>query len=105
FDALSPEHQQILLETGSDMVDYFGRVLTGANAKAIDAMKEQGLEIIEMEDAERAKLLERGSGYVDAWIETVSSQGLDAGGILESYQGLIAKYTEQRDTNGYPWAE
>jgi TRAP-type C4-dicarboxylate transport system substrate-binding protein len=105
FDALSAEHQQILLETGSDMIDYFARILTGANAKAIASMKEKGLEVIEMEDAERAKLLARGVPYLDAWKEAAGKQGLDGAGLLSEYEGLIAKYTEQRDSNGYPWAE
>ncbi|WP_370231914.1 C4-dicarboxylate TRAP transporter substrate-binding protein [Cognatishimia sp.] len=105
FDSLSDEHQAILLETGSDMVDYFGRLLTTANAKAIDAMREQGIEIIEMADTERAKLLERGEGYLSDWVQRASSQGLDGEGLLTEYRALIAKYTAERDENGYPWAE
>lgn len=103
FDALSAEQQQLLLSTGSDMVDYFGRVLTGANAKALEDMQAQGVEVIELPEAERAKLLARGGAYVDAWVETAGKVGLDGAAVLEEYRGLLAKYSAERDAQGYPW--
>ncbi|MBO9465184.1 C4-dicarboxylate TRAP transporter substrate-binding protein [Tropicibacter sp. R15_0] len=103
FEALSADQQELLLSTGSDMVDYFGQILTGANAKAIEDMKAQGLEVIELPEAERAKLIERGQPYVDAWIETAGKAGLDGAATLEVYRGLLAKYTAERDEKGYPW--
>lgn len=39
FDALSAEQQQLLPDTGSDMVDYFGEILTDANEKAVADVK------------------------------------------------------------------
>lgn len=105
FDALSAEQQALLLDAGSDMVDYFGRILTGANAKAIETMKAAGLEVIELEQSERAKLVERGGAYVDAWVKTAGAAGLDGVAMLEDYQALLTKYTQLRDTQGYPWAE
>ncbi|PYG26494.1 C4-dicarboxylate TRAP transporter substrate-binding protein [Pelagimonas varians] len=104
FDALSAEQQDLLLAAGSDMVDYFGQILTGANAKAIEDMKAGGLEVIELPDAERAKLLEKGAGHVDAWVETAGKAGLDGAALLDEYRGLLAKYAAERDAKGYPWA-
>ncbi len=104
FDALNSEQQELLLAAGSDMVDYFGQILTGANAKAIEDMKAAGLEVIELPDAERAKLLEKGGAHVDAWIETAGKAGLDGKALLDDYRGLLAKYASERDAKGYPWA-
>ena len=105
FDSLSEDQQTVLLEAGNDMVDYFGEILTGANVKAIESMKENGVEVIELPEEERAKLIKRGAAYVDTWIETADSTGLDGAATLEEYRGLLAKYTELRDTEGYPWAK
>jgi TRAP-type C4-dicarboxylate transport system substrate-binding protein len=95
----------VLLDTGSDMVDYFGKILTGANAKAIETMKAKGIEVIELPAAERSELIKRGTNYVDAWIKTAKSTGLDGDALLAEYRSLLQKYTEQRDKQGYPWAK
>ncbi len=105
FDALTPEQQAILLEVGSDTVDYFARILTGANDQAVEDMRDQGLEIIELPEAERAKLLEMGASYLDEWAETATATGLDGPAILQEYRALIAKYAAERDANGYPWED
>ncbi|WP_299965057.1 C4-dicarboxylate TRAP transporter substrate-binding protein [uncultured Roseobacter sp.] len=105
FDALTPEQQAVLMEAGSDMVDHFGETLTAANEGAIATMKEKGIEVITLPEAERAQLVDRGVPYVDAWIETANATGLDGAALLEEYRALLAKYTELRDTEGYPWAE
>ncbi len=105
FDALSTEQQQLLLDTGSDMVDYFGQTLIAANAKAIESMTAAGVEVIELPAEERAKLIERGAAYVDEWVETANATGLDGAALLDEYRTLLTKYTEIRDSEGYPWAE
>jgi len=104
YDSLSAEQQEIIGQTGSDMADEFGRLITAANDKAIASMKEQGVEIIELPAEERTKLVDAGKKFLDAWVETANGSGLDGAALLEEYSGLIAKYTEERDTKGYPWA-
>jgi len=103
FDALSTEQQQLLLDTGSDMVDYFGEILTDANEKAVADMKAQGIEVIDLPDAERALLLEKGEAHVDNWVETAAKTGLDGESLLADYRELLTKYASERDAKGYPW--
>ena len=103
FDRLSEEKQQILLDAGASMSDELGRLITADNEAAIETMREAGVEIIELPDEERAKLVQAGQKYIDEWVEQVSAQGLDGAAILEEYKALLAKYTEERDTQGYPW--
>jgi len=104
FDSLTTDQQQVLMATGEDMSDEFGRMITAANDNAIAAMKEQGVEVIELPDAERAKLVDAGQKFLAEWVETANATGLPGQKLLDDYQALIAKYTAQRDTNGYPWA-
>lgn len=105
FDGLTEAQQTVLLQAGSDMVDYFGEILGVANIKAIESMKTAGVEVIELPEEERAQLLKRGAAYIDEWIETAEASGLDGATILAEYQSLLAKYANQRDTQGYPWAK
>ena len=48
-------------------------------------------------------VVERGAPYIDAWVEQATAAGLDGAGMLDSYRALLAKYTEERDAQGYPW--
>ncbi len=105
YDSLSTDQQALLQQVGSDMADEFGRLITAANTQAIEDMKAQGVEVIELDAAERAKLVERGQPFIGAWAETADGVGLPGEALLGEYRALIAKYTEMRDTEGYPWAE
>lgn len=104
YDSLSAEEQELIQQTGADMADEFGRMITVANDKAIESMKAAGVEVIEFPAKERTKLVEAGAKFLDAWVETANAAGLDGSEMLEEYKSLIAKYTEVRDTEGYPWA-
>ena len=102
-ESLSADEQALLAEVGSDMADEFGRLITAANDAAIESMKEQGVEVIELPEAERAKLVAAGEPFIDEWVDTASRVGLPGDDLLTEYRGLIADYTEERDTQGYPW--
>ena len=103
FESLSPEHQELLMEVGSEMADEFGRLITDANEAAVEEMRGQGVEIIELPEAERALLVEKGQASIDEWVETADSVGLPGEALLEEYRGLIDQYTAERDAQGYPW--
>lgn len=105
YEGLSDEQRAVLDGAGKDMADEFGRLITAANDAAIVSMKEQGVEIIELPAAERAKLIAGGEKYLDQWVETATKGGLDGAAVLEEYKALLAKYTAERDANGYPWAK
>ncbi|MEX3314331.1 C4-dicarboxylate TRAP transporter substrate-binding protein [Sulfitobacter sp. PS-8MA] len=102
-DSLTEEQQETLAEVGADMADEFGRMITTANEQAIASMKEQGVEVITLPEEDRAQLVKAGEKFLDEWVQTASAAGLPGGELLEEYKGLIAKYTEERDANGYPW--
>ncbi|SFQ59690.1 TRAP-type C4-dicarboxylate transport system, substrate-binding protein [Roseivivax halotolerans] len=103
FDGLPAEQQDVLLEAGRMMSDELGRLITADNEAAIETMREAGVEIIELPAEERSKLVEEGSKYIDEWVEQVSGLGLDGAAMLEEYRGLLEKYEEERDSQGYPW--
>lgn len=105
YDGLTEEQQTTLNTVGMEMADEFGRLITVANEKAIESMTEAGVEIISMDAAERQKLVDMGEPFVGKWVETASGIGLPGEDLLAEYQALIGKYTEVRDTKGYPWAE
>lgn len=103
FDSLSAENQNALLTAGAGLADELGRLITVDNEKAVATMKDAGVEIIELDDEERAKLIKAGEPYVAAWVERADAVGLDGAALLEEYKALLAKYETERDEKGYPW--
>ena len=103
FDGLSEEQQTVLLDAGKALPDELGRILSTENAAAVDMMRENGIEVVELPEEERAKLVEAGAGSIDEWKETAASQGLDGEALLTEYRGLIDQFTQERDEQGYPW--
>lgn len=102
-DGLDPSVQEALAQAGIGMADKLGELITADNEAAIEAMREAGVEIIELDAAERDKLVEQGAQYVDAWVERSGSAGLDGAALLEEYRALLQKYADERDADGYPW--
>ncbi|ETW12927.1 TRAP family 2,3-diketo-L-gulonate transporter periplasmic 2,3-diketo-L-gulonate-binding protein [Roseivivax marinus] len=105
FDGLEPEVQEALLTAGEGMADELGRLITADNEAAIETMREAGVEIIELPDEERQKLVETSTQFIDEWKDRAGQAGLDADALLEEYRGLIDKYTQIRDEEGYPWED
>lgn len=104
FDALDAPVQEALLTAGEGMADTLGELITADNDKAVETMKAAGVEIIELPDAERGKLVETSKQFLDDWVTRAGQAGLDGAALLEEYRGLIEKYQGIRDTQGYPWA-
>ena len=78
-------------------------MITVANKAAIVAMKDAGVEIIELPTAEPAKLVEEGGKFLADWVSTADASGLPGQALLEEYTDLIAQFTQERDAKGYPW--
>ena len=103
FDSLEPDVRTILEESGMAMADTLGELISADNEKAIETMKSNGVEIVEMPAAERSKLVEKGESYIEEWVSRADSLGLDGATLLDDYRGLIDQYTAERDAKGYPW--
>ena len=103
YDSLTPEQQTALQEAGVAMADTLGELINADNDAAVQTMRDAGVEIIELPDAERDKLVARGEPYIDAWVEQATAAGLDGAGMLERYRELIAKYQAELESDGYPW--
>lgn len=103
FDSLEPAQQEALMAAGAAIPDELGRILSTENDAAIEMMKERGIEVVELPEADRETLIGAGETYVENWMATAERAGLDGAALLETYRGLIDKYTRIRDEDGYPW--
>lgn len=91
------------MTAGAGLADEFGRIIGQANDKSIKILEDQGKEIVRFSDEDREKLTEAGQKYLDEWAGRADAAGLDGQALLQEYRDLIAKYTSEKDEQGYPW--
>lgn len=103
FDALPPDQQAVLLQAGDGLADAFGRMIDVANDASVQKLRDKGIPITVISPPDRAQLVAAGQRYVDEWVARADDSGLDGRALLDSYRALIARYTGERDTKGYPW--
>lgn len=108
FESLSPEHQKIVMEIGSEFTrEYFAKIMYDSR-KSARAKLEAGIDGYKIEVHEPAPgmteaLLEVASADRTEWVAKAERKDLGADALLDEYQSLVDKYTAERDAQGYPW--
>lgn len=103
YDALDADIQTAMADAGIAMADKLGELITADNDAAIQTMKDAGVEVIELDPAQRDEMVAQGAKFVDEWVTRANDTGLDGTALLSQYQELLAKYAAERDAQGYPW--
>jgi len=103
WDELGPEKQAIVAKYGAQLADHFGESVLRDTEAAYDTMKEAGIEVLEVTDADKTELLTAAQPYIGEWLERANASGLDGQALLDEFQGLLEKYETERQEQGYPW--
>lgn len=106
FDALSPEHQQIIKQVGRDTMDFYGERLAAADVKAMETLTtgENAVDLVELPAADYAKMDELFKPTIDNWKADASAVGTDGEALMADLFALIDKWTAEMETKGLPWA-
>lgn len=107
WNNLSPEHQEIVTQLGSDFVDKQAEMIMKFNDQSLDLLK-KGIDgvkvnVHEFSDEEKLKLIDAAAGYLAEWRKNASDAGLDADDIYNQYQESLKAYDEERQAKGHPW--
>lgn len=109
LNRLSPSQKKVLDEVGADFVNYLGQnVLKSDNAaeqrftQGIDGRK---LEIISLSDADSAELYSASQFHISKWENEARKSGFDGKSMVKNYRKSLTKYTQERELQGYPWAQ
>ncbi len=107
WDGLSDAEKAVMAEVGSEFIDRMAELMiTGkdTNKSAMEAgIDGKKISITRLSDEERAALIEAGKKYVGTWSDEAAADGLDGAALLAAYEAAIAKFTANKDANGYPW--
>ncbi|MEH6824941.1 MAG: C4-dicarboxylate TRAP transporter substrate-binding protein [Motiliproteus sp.] len=103
-DGLSDSQKAVLDEVAADFVDHHGKnVLTG-EVNGERKLADGGLEMLSFSAADTAKLVASGESYIADWAKQASASGMDGAALVEQYRAAVSKYSQERDSKGYPWA-
>lgn len=86
FNALSPEHQQLILETtGPDRAEAFGNMWDEGEAKGREYILSKGVEIVTLEGSELDKLTALVKPIIDTTIKAVDDSGKPGQAFFDAY--------------------
>ena len=104
WESLSPEHQKIVTQLGSDYIDKYAEAIAIGNAKAMADLKaDPAVTIHEFSAADKKALIDAAGGYLAAWKGKMKDGGMDADAYRSHYLSLLKKYDDERKAKGYPW--
>lgn len=108
YDDLSAEHQQALLDAGSEMVDRFAKAQIDEMIVIRDGLETGSIgrqvTVYDFPAEDLAKLEEAGGPHNQDWVEQMNAAGHDGQAMFDEYLALLAKYDAERAEKGYPWA-
>lgn len=105
YDGLSAEHQSIIQGVRLDVINYYSENILLADVAAMEKMTSGDDPIIvhKLNAADIAAMEEAAMPVFAKWKSNAEAKGYDADALLAEYKGLLEKWTEVRDTQGYPW--
>lgn len=105
FEALTPEQQDIVRQVGRDTMNFYGEALMDADKKAMETLTtgENAVEIVELTDAEYAKVQELAKPSIDKWKADMAAVGNDGDALLAELYTLVDKWTGVMEAEGLPW--
>ena len=104
WNSLSPAHQKVITDLGSEFIDKYAEAIAKGNEKAMsDLAADPAITIHEFSDADKLALVEAAGSYLADWKSKMKAAGMDADAYRNQYLGLLKKYDDERKAKGYPW--
>ncbi|WP_158970091.1 C4-dicarboxylate TRAP transporter substrate-binding protein [Chachezhania sediminis] len=102
YDSLSPEDQETIKQVGRDAMDFYGERLMASDIKAMETLAADN-DMIELTDAEYARIHELAQPSIDKWKADMSAVGSDGDATMAELYQLIDKWTAVMESQGLPW--
>ncbi|MFY9211831.1 MAG: TRAP transporter substrate-binding protein DctP [Aestuariivita sp.] len=107
YMSLTPEQQALVDELGREFTVFMAEKMynsrTGVKAELEAGIDGHQITMVQPTPELRAALVEIANADVESWKQKATEKGMDAEGVYGAFEALVAKYTAERDANGYPW--
>lgn len=107
YKSLTPEQQALIDELGRDFTTYMAEQMYDSRS-TVKAELEAGIdghkiEVVQPSEELRASLVKIANDDVARWKEKAGEKGMDGEAVYGAFEALVAKYTAEKDSKGYPW--
>lgn len=103
FDGMSAEEQDAVMTAAGQMSDYYGEKLAGADAKAMEVFATAGVMEKTFSDQDLATIKAAAQPGLTKWLASAEATGLDGQATLDEFIGLVGKWNQVAETQGFPW--
>tara|TARA_R110002124_G_scaffold11573_4_gene54832 strand:- start:38827 stop:39870 length:1044 start_codon:yes stop_codon:yes gene_type:complete len=95
WQSLSPEHQEALQQAAQEAMQRAAEVTDTSAAELEGKMRESGIKVIVLDEAQRAQVASTTAPVYDAWLADMEERGLPGNEVLEDFRENIKKYQSQ----------
>lgn len=107
FDGLSEANQGAIMQAGQEMTNVYAKIVSGVNGKVLKGLRSsegsKKIEVIDLGEADTAKLNAASQPFIDEWRENAQSVGLDPDTLMASFVAAVDEYSAEFEAKGYPW--
>lgn len=107
WNDLTDNQRNALKQAGSGTIDYFARLQVDEMEQVVEGLTTgeigKKVPVTRWSEAERQKLIDGSEKYIQDWIDSMDSAGVDGQGIWDEYMTIVARYEAEKDQLGYPW--
>ena len=95
WQGLAPEHQEAIQQASQEAMQRVAEQTDRSAAELEDKMRESGIEVIVLDEAQREQVKAATASVFDAWVSGLEERDLPAGEVLETFRANIDKYQNQ----------
>lgn len=107
YKSLPADQQALIDELGLDFTNYMAEKMfesrTTVKAELQEGIDGHKIEVVEPSAELRDSLVKIANDDVVRWKAKAAEKGMDADAVLGAFEGLLTKYSAERDAKGYPW--
>ncbi|MFH1091222.1 MAG: TRAP transporter substrate-binding protein, partial [Pseudomonadota bacterium] len=90
--SISPEDQKTIEQLNLEWAEKTGKAWDEIDQEGLNYLKEQKVELIELDEAESKRWAEASQPVLDAFVKSATDQGLEGAKALEAAQAAVKKF-------------
>ena len=95
WQGLEPAHQEAIRQASLEAMQRTAEETDRSSAELEDKMREDGIKVIVLDEAQREQVEAATAPVFDAWVSDMEGRGLPGGEVLEAFRANIEKYQGQ----------
>jgi TRAP-type C4-dicarboxylate transport system substrate-binding protein len=101
YESIPDEYKYLFdFDISKDFMYLFGYTFAQDDMEDFQRLQDDGMEIIYLSDADKAKVVEAAAPLIDTWKDRINALGYDADTIYDDWKQIVDKYDDGDDFSG-----